>query len=374
MAPHIRRKNSGIAGIAMVTSRENDHFRVDLISLLNGRLITTFTDFHASHAVIPVENLNRFYVHGRKGTTGKGVLMGVQVNPKTEEWRVLYEQELDGGMPLHWQPNKDYSLILYNTIDDGALHVLNTRSLKLESYHGGGRHSNMAFYNNDNWLVSTDNLRGGTTLSVIERKTGEILSETPAGGWGHGETVNDKTERAFVWACDCVHIIGLGKGNRGKHLGVIKPSQGGQRSWFCWTPQGQRFSHDQTWNPNDIFSPWLTVLDMEKDQLLRIKSDGEELGTLATSPDGKLGACGSHSSQNACLFDISSNRFMGKVKIGNGDTGFFDRDISFSKDRSVVFFTNPPEKTITAVHIERLSVVSQIDLPAKPQWMKVLTV
>ena len=369
-----RRKNSGIVGIAMATSRENNRFRVDLISLKNSRVITTFHDFHASHAVVPVEHLNRFFVHGRKIKTGRGVLMGIQVNPMTERWHLIYEQEIDGGMPLHWQPNRDCSLIQYNTIGDGALHVLNTQSLELESYHGGGRHSNMAFYNNANWLVATDNLRGGTTLRVIQRKTGEILSETPAGAWGHGVTVNDATKRAFVWASDGVHCIDLREKNLGQHLGVVKPLQRGQRSWFCWTPQGHRFSHDQTWNPNDVFSPWLTVLDMEKDQLIKVKVDREELGTLAISPDGLLGACGSHSSKNACLFDIPSNRFIGKVKIGRGNNDFFDRDIAFSRDRSIVFFTNPPEKTITAVHTKRLAVVGEIDLPARPQWLKVLTV
>ena len=113
---------------------------------------------------------------------------------------------------------------------------------------------------------------------------------------------------------------------------------------------------------------------MEKDQLLKIEADGEELGTLAISPDGNLGACGSHSSKYACIFDIPANKFMGKVKIGKGDNEFFDRDIAFSRDRSQVFFTNPPEKTLTAVHTKRLSVVVHIDLPAGPQWLKVLTV
>ncbi len=365
--------STGLVGVAMVTSREKDRFRVDLISLRSGRILHTFQDFHASHAVVPVEGLNRFFVHGMDMRKQIGVLMAVEVNPATEAWSVVGVQEIGGGRPLHWQPNRSHSLIQYNTIGDKLLHVLDTRTLELESFEGGGKHSNMAFYNHDQWLVATDRLKDGTTLRVVDRASGQILSETAAGGWGHGVTVNDKTERAFVWSNDGMHIVSLRAESLGQHLGVLEPSVRGQRSWFCWTPQGSRFSHDQTWYPGDHFASWLTVVDMEKDELLKIEA-GEQLGTLGISPDGKMGACGSHSSNHVCLFDIPANRFIGKVKVGRGHQGFFDRDVAFSRDRSVAFVTNPPDKTLTAVHTKSLNVLGQIDLPATPEWMKVLTV
>lgn len=369
-----RKSRTGTAGIAMVTSRERDRFRVDLVSLTTGEVLHTFQDFHAAHAVVPVEDLNRFFVHGVDTNTRQGSVMAVEVDPATEAWRTLATKTLDGGMPLHWQPNRDSSLIQYNTIGDKSLHVLDTHSLKLESFAGGGRHSNMAFYNNDRWLVATDRLQGGTHLRVIDRGSGEILTETSVGGWGHGVTVNDKTERAFAWADDGVHIVSLRRENLGQHLGLIPPVWPSQRSWFCWTPQGGRYSHDQTWNPGDAFSPWLTVVDMEKDELRRIDGDGERLGTLGISPDGRYGICGSHSSKNVCLFDVEANRFLGKVKAGRGEEGFFDRDVAFSRDRSVAFVTDPPDRTLSAIDTKRMKVLGKVGLPARPQWMKVLTV
>lgn len=368
------RPRTGIAGVAMVTSREHDDFRVDLVSLATGDVLHTLHEFHAAHAVVPVEGLNRLFVHGRDMRSGKGILTGIEVDPVTEGWRMLDSIELDGGMPLHWQPNRDHTLIQYNTIGDKSLHVLDTRTLGLETYGGGGKHSNMAFYNRDRWLVATDRLKGGTTLRVVDRGSGQILSETPAGGWGHGVTVNDKTERAFVWTDDGVHIVSLSKDRLGEHQGVIKPGRRNQRSWFCWTPQGQRFSHDQTWNPGDYFSPWLTVVDLELEELRRIDVPGEDLGTLGLSPDGAIGICGSHSSRNVCLFDISANKFLGKVRAGRGEQAFFDRDVAFSRDRSVAFVTDPPDKTLTAVDVRNLKVIGRIELPATPEWMKVLTI
>jgi len=362
----------GVRGVAMVTSREGDSFRVDLISLHSGRILTTFEDFFAAHAVVPVEGLNRLFVHGRDMRTHKSVLMGVEVDPASERWQVAGTREIDGGMPLHWQPNRDHTLIQYNTIDDKRLHVLDTRTLELESFAGGGRHSNMAFFNQDRWLVATDRLRGGTTLRAVDRATGEILFETATGGWGHGVTVNDKTQRAFVWADDGVHKVSLAGDTLGQHLGVIPPPVRGQRSWFCWTPQGGRYSHDQTWNPGDHFGAWLTVVDLEKGELHKIEA-GEFLGTLGVSPDGRMGICGAHGSQNVCLFDVADNRFLGKVKAGRSDDDFFDRDVAFSRDRSVAFVTDPPDRTLTAIDVRQLKVIGKIELPARPQWMKVMT-
>lgn len=362
-----------LGGAILATSNVNGQPRLDLISLRDGQHLKTFEGIEASHAVVAVEHLNRFFVHGRDVQTRQGIIWGLEINLDTETWTVIYEQRLEGGMILHWQPNRDYSLIQYNSTENQTLHVLNTQTLNLQTYQGGGTHSNMAFFNDDSWLVATDQLGNGTLLRIIDRATNTILAETAVGNWGHGLTVNDKSGRAFVWANEGVHIVSLAKHNLGAHLGVIAPLQPEQRSWFCWTPQGGEYSHDQTFNPGDRFSPWLTVIDMKNASLEKIETGGEKAGTLQISPDGKVGISGSHSSNNVCLFDIKANTFLGTVAVGKPNPGFFDRDAAFSRDRTLAFVTNPPDQTITAIDIPKMKAIGQIQLPAQPEWMKVLT-
>ncbi|MCJ8328729.1 MAG: hypothetical protein HRT89_02370 [Lentisphaeria bacterium] len=360
------------SGLIMVTSGN----RIDLLSLKTGKIISTINDFFASHAVVPVEALNRFFIHGKFRKDKDGAVLVFQVDPKKETAKQIAKVVLKGGTPLHWQPNPEQTLIQYNCIGAKNLHVLDTKTLKLKTYAGGGVHSNMAFFNQNKWLLATDRLRGGTTLRIIDRDKNSVLSATAVGGWGHGITVNHKMQRAFVWANDGVHMVDLSEKNIGKHLGRIAPTKKGQRSWFCWTPQGGRYSHDQTWNWNDgdSFSDELTVIDTEKNELLKVASKGEALGTLAVSPDGVIGCAGSHNSKNVSIFDIKNNKYLGKIKAGKGGDGFFDRDIGFSKNRRFVFVTNPPQKTLSILDVKNLKEIKRIDLPGTPQWMKVLTV
>jgi hypothetical protein len=368
------KNGTGIAGIACVSSQVNTSPRLDFISLTDGRHLGTLENTFASHAIVPVESSHSFFVHGRDTQTDKGVIRGFQIDPATAAWHQIYEKQLTGGLVLHWQPSPDGTLIQYNTITDHALHVLDTRSLELDTYQGGGSHSNMAFFHANDWLVATDQLGRGTKLRVIVRATNTILSETAVGNWGHGLTINDETGRAFVWADEGVHMVSLAKKNLGAHLGIIKTAAPRQRSWFCWTPQGGRYSHDQTWNSDDRYSPWLTVIDMKKARLERIETGPEQPGTLQISPDGKLGVSGSHASNNIYLFDIAANRFLGTVAAGRHEGSFFDRDVGFSRDRRVAFVTNPADKTLTAIDVHSQQAIGHIGLPAKPEWMKVLTV
>lgn len=362
-----------LRGVLMATSSANGILRLDVISLRDNQILATFEGIEATHAVVPVEHLNRFFVHGYDPQARQGIIWGLEIDPHTEVWRVIYEQRLDGGPILHWQPNPDYSLIQYNSIESQTLHVLDTHSLDLQTYLGAGTHSNMAFFNNDRWLVATDHLGDGATLRVIDRFTNTVLAETPVGNWAHGVTVNDRTGQAFVWANEGVHRISLSQRNLGAHLGIIEAFEPGQRSWFCWTPQGGRYSHDQTFNPGDIFQPWLTVIDMEKATLEKITTGTETPGILQISSDGKVGISGSHASNNVCLFDIAANTFLGTVPVGNTNNDFFDRDSGFSRDRKLAFVTNPPDQTVTVIDIHHQRAIRQINLPAQPLWMKVLT-
>ena len=123
-----------------------------------------------------------------------------------------------------------------NTIGDGGLHVLDTKTLKISSYIGGGKHSNMAMM--DDLLIATDKMAGPSQLLITDRRTNQVLSRTNVGEWGHGVTVNFKRGEAYVWAKDGLHRISLAQKTMGKHLGLIPSLTAGERSWFCWTPQG----------------------------------------------------------------------------------------------------------------------------------------
>ena len=112
---------------------------------------------------------------------------------------------------------------------------------------------------------------------------------------------------------------------------------------------------------------------MENDALERIETESEQPGTLQISPDGKIGVSGSHSSNNVGLFDIQNNRFLGTAGVGNRNNDFFDRDASFSRDRNFAFVSNPDDKTLSAIDIRLMKTIHHFNLPAKPRWMKVLT-
>ena len=156
-------------------------------------------------------------------------------------------------------------------------------------------------------------------------------------------------------------------------MGVITTPRG-QRSWFCWTPQGGRFSHDQTWNSGDIFSPWLTALDTDNSLLERINTPGERAGTLQVSPDGLWGASGSHNSDRILLFDLSNNTLAASFKSGTyGRRGFFDRDLSFSKDRRFLIATADRPQALVIISLEQNSTPRQIPLSIRPQWMKIMS-
>ena len=120
--------------------------RLDLIDLDGSQILHSFKSFDASHAVIPIEATNRFVIHGYRQTTKSGAIMVLEVDPITKNWSVLMDQDLRGGRLLHWQPRPDLSEIVFNTIGDGGLHVLDTKTLNLSSYRGGGRHSNCLLY------------------------------------------------------------------------------------------------------------------------------------------------------------------------------------------------------------------------------------
>jgi len=347
--------------------------KLDLLDLDTSTLLHTFEGLRATHAVTPVESLNRFVVHGHRTGSRVGAVIVLEVDPRKKTWKQILDADLPGGPALHWQPNPDYSEIMFNTIGDGGLHVLNTTSLELSSFTGGGNHSNMAFF--EDLLVATDSIRGPTTLRVVDRKTGDVLSSTPVGRWGHGVTVNREHGTAFVWSDEGLHVVSLARSTMGKHLKVLKPQNDRERCWFCWTPQGGRYSHDVSWNPGDEYHPYLLVADMKNQRFERIPTGDKELlpSYLQISPGGRWGLSSIRGAQEIAVFDTVQNQFKGTVKAGRAHIEFFERDMAFCRDRSRAVVTNSAENSISLLDLDERSEHRRITLPRRPTWMKVLS-
>ena len=205
--------NDPLWGMAMSYGEK----RLDLIDLDGSQILHSFEGFDASHAIIPIEHLNRFVIHGYRPKTQTGALMVLEVDPLTKKWSVLMDKDIKGGRLLHWQPRPDLTEIVFNTIGDGGLHVLDTKTLELQRYVGGGRHSNMAMM--DDLLIATDAMAGPSRLLITDRKTNTTLSATSVNEWGHGVSVNYERGEAYVWAKDGIHRISLAQENDGQTSG-----------------------------------------------------------------------------------------------------------------------------------------------------------
>ena len=351
--------------------------RLDLIDLDKSQILHSFTGFEASHAIIPVEHLNRFVVHGYRPKTRTGALMVLEVNPVTKSWSVLMDKDIKGGRLLHWQPRPDMSEIVFNTVGDGGLHVLDTQSLEIERYVGGGGHSNMAMM--DNLLIATDEMSGPSRLLVTDRKTNTTLSTTSVNEWGHGVSVNFERGEAYVWAKDGIHRVSLAQKTMGKHLGVIPSLETGERCWFCWTPQGAQFSHDVAWNWDqnlgDVYNPYLIAVDMKNARLERISTGDKDIqpSFLQVSPNAKWGLASLRGRDEVGIFDLEANTFEGTVTAGPTRPSFFERDMAFCKDRNYALVTNTGDKSISLLNLTKREEVRRIHLPRKPSWFKSLS-
>ena len=351
--------------------------RLDLIDLDNSRILHSFEGFQASHAIIPVEHLNRFVVHGYRPKSKTGALMVLEVNPVTKAWKVLLDTDIKGGRLLHWQPRPDLSEIVFNTIGDGGLHVLDTKTLEIQRYVGGGRHSNMAMM--DDLLIATDAMVGPSQLLITDRKTNKILTKTSVNEWGHGVSVNFERGEAYVWAKDGIHRVSLARKTMGKHLGVIPSLETGERCWFCWTPQGTQFTHDVAWNwdseKGDVYNPYLIAVDMKNARLERIATGDDDIqpSFLQVSPNGKLGLASLRGRDEIGIFDLEKNSFKGTVEAGPARASFFERDMAFCKDRNYALVTNTAEKSISLLNLKSRQEERRIHLPRKPDWFKSLS-
>ena len=355
--------------------------RLDLIDLDNSQILHSFEGFEAAHAVIPIEHLNRFVIHGfrRAPETDAriGAILVLDVDPITKKWSVALDRTLKGGQLLHWQPRPDLSEIVFNTIGDGGLHVMDTKTLSISSYVGGGKHSNMAMM--DDLLIATDKMAGPSQLLITDRKTNRVLSRTNVGEWGHGVTVNFKRGEAYVWAKDGLHRISLAQKTMGKHLDLIPSLTAGERSWFCWTPQGGQFSHDVAWGwdgeRGDVYQPYLSAVDMENARIEKISTGDKDIrpSFLQVSPDSKLGLASLRGRQDIGIFNLENNSFQGTVDVGPARKSFFERDMAFCKNRQFALVTNTEDKSISLIDLITRDEVRRIYLPRQPVWFKSLS-
>jgi len=352
--------------------------RLDLIDLDNSQILHSISGFEATHAITPVEHLNRFVIHGYRPKKRTGALLVFEVNPETKSWKILLDKDIKGGQLLHWQPRPDLSEIVFNTTGDGALHVLDTKTLEITRYVGGGIHSNMAMM--DDLLIATDQMAGPSQLLITDRKTNKVLTKTAVNNWGHGVTVNFERGEAYVWAIDGVHRISLAQKSMGKHLGLIPSLEAGERCWFCWTPQGARFAHDAAWNwdneKGDVYGDYLTALDMKTARIERIATGSKDIrpSFLQVSPDGKWGLSSLRGRDDIGIFNLEKNSFEGTVDAGAARPSFFERDMAFCKNRDFALVTNTAEKSVSLLNLKTQEEHRRIYLPRKPDWFKALSV
>ncbi len=347
--------------------------RLDLIDLDNNRLLHSFEGLRATHAITPIEHLNRFVVHGQKISTNEGAVGVLQVDPVNKTWSIPFYKSLPGGPALHWQPDPEFNRVVFNTIGDGGLHVLDTANLTMRRYDGGGGHSNMALL--DDYLVATDEMSGPTNLSIVNLKTGEIESKTPVGNWGHGVTVCRQRGQAFVHSREGVHVVSMARKSIGKHVGIFEPNNADSRCWFCWTPQGGQYSHDVAWNYGDKYEPHLLVTDMQNHRFEKIPMGDPNLkpSYLQLSPDGKWGMASLRGREEVAIFDIQANEFKGVVKAGPARASFFERDMTFCRSRDCGIVTNTGDNSISMLDLKRKVEVRRISLPRRPIWLKTIS-
>ena len=343
--------------------------RVHVIDVATGRGLATVESFRATHAIQIVPAEKRAFVHGKRTDRGGGALAVFKVGPGSAD----VELNLDlPDAPLHWQPRPDLSEIAYNTTHDSGLTVVDTKTLKVESFPGAaGHHSLMAFLEND-VVISNDLVERGK-VRIFDRTQGYVDAETDVGGWPHGLNTCLETGRAYCWCADGVHVIGLRGRERGRHLGIIPQLARGQRCWFAWTPQGGRLTHDVSWSNGDVFLPYLTVVDAKAEKLEKIESGTKQPGTLTVSDDAKWGLASSRNTPEALLFDLAASRYVGAIPIGGADPKrFFDRDLSIAPGGQWAAVSNPRDPGVSVLDLKSREEVARIPLTFSPGWMKLL--
>ena len=91
------------------------------------------------------------------------------------------------------------------------------------------------------------------------------------------------------------------------------------------------------------------------------------------SPDGKWGMASLRGREEIAVFDTAANTFNGVVKAGPAQPGFFERDMTFCRNRDCGIVTNTGDNSISLLDLKRKLEVRRISLPRRPLWLKAIS-
>ena len=114
---------------------------------------------------------------------------------------------------------------------------------------------------------------------------------------------------------------------------------------------------------------------MLKGKFERISTGDDRLqpSFLQLSPDGKWGLASLRGLEEIAIFDTQANEFKGLVSAGPARASFFERDMTFCRQRDCAIVTNTGDKTISLLDLKQKEEVRRISLPRRPLWLKALS-
>ena len=114
---------------------------------------------------------------------------------------------------------------------------------------------------------------------------------------------------------------------------------------------------------------------MQKGRFEQIPTGDERLqpSFLQLSPDGKWGLASLRGLEEIAIFDTEANLFKGLVKAGPARTSFFERDMTFCRERDCALVTNTGDNSISLLDLKAKQEVRRISLPRRPLWLKAIS-
>ena len=119
----------------------------------------------------------------------------------------------------------------------------------------------------------------------------------------------------------------------------------------------------------------MLVIDTEKGEFDTIQTGDPNLqpSYLQLSPDGKWGLASLRGLEEIAIFDTVANQFKGVVKAGPARASFFERDMTFCRQRDCALVTNTGDNTISLLDLNRKEEIRRISLPRRPLWLKAIS-
>ena len=94
---------------------------------------------------------------------------------------------------------------------------------------------------------------------------------------------------------------------------------------------------------------------------------------LQLSPDGNWGLASLRGLEEIAVFDTAANEFKGLVQAGPAKASFFERDMTFCRQRDCAIVTNTGDNTISLLDLKAKVEVRRISLPRRPLWLKAIS-